>query len=164
MFINDTTASTGAVISKNQLYRYVLWRIWNERRERVNFIMLNPSTAGKTENDHTIIRCINYALYWGFGGMYVTNLFAFRSTDPNKMKSAPHPIGRLNNKYLKRYSEKCPMVILAWGRDGCFKNRDEEVLKLIGEKDKIYCIEKSSIGFPKHPARLAGHLKPMPFY
>lgn len=130
----------------------------------VNFVMLNPSTADELKDDRTIKRCIKFVMDWGGGGIYVTNLFAFRTKNPKIMKQSRNPIGKSNDRYLKYYSKKCQMVILAWGGEGGFKNRDKEVLKMIGQKHKIYCIEKSLSGFPKHPVRLAGHLKPIPFY
>ena len=50
------------------------------------FIGLNPSTADETKNDPTIRRCINFAKDWGYGGVMIANLFAFRSTSPEIMK------------------------------------------------------------------------------
>jgi len=49
------------------------------------FIGLNPSTADETSDDPTLTRCINYAKYWGFGGVCMANLFAFRATKPSAM-------------------------------------------------------------------------------
>lgn len=46
------------------------------------FIMLTPSTADADTDDPTIRRCIGFAKSSGFGGLYVGNLFAYRSTQP----------------------------------------------------------------------------------
>ena len=72
----------GATFSKCKIYRYRLWRIWDAKKPTVLFIMLNPSTAGSTMDDPTIKRCIGFAKSWGYGGLYVGNLFAYRSTQP----------------------------------------------------------------------------------
>jgi hypothetical protein len=56
----------------------VLKRTWLEERPFVMFIGLNPSIADENEDDPTTRRCMRYAGSWGFGGLIVTNLFAFR--------------------------------------------------------------------------------------
>lgn len=72
----------GGVLSEYQSYRYRLWRIWDQVKPKVMFIMLTPSTADADTDDPTIRRCIGFAKSSGFGGLYVGNLFAYRSTQP----------------------------------------------------------------------------------
>jgi len=68
----------GAVLSSiNRQYRYVLWRIFDPAKGLVNFIGLNPSTADERIDDMTIRRCMRFASDWGYGGLLMTNLFAF---------------------------------------------------------------------------------------
>ena len=67
-----------ATLSADRVYRYVLKRTWLEERPFVMFIGLNPSIADENEDDPTTRRCMRYAGSWGFGGLIVTNLFAFR--------------------------------------------------------------------------------------
>ena len=55
----------GAKLSDDKLYRYSLWRIWDDKKPYVLFIGLNPSTADETEDDPTIRRCIGFAESWG---------------------------------------------------------------------------------------------------
>lgn len=74
--------NTNAILSEDRKYRYVLSRIWDESKPMVMIIGLNPSTADETKNDPTIIRCIDFAKSWGYGGVYMLNLFAFRATLP----------------------------------------------------------------------------------
>ena len=82
--------ASGAVFSPCERYRYKLWRVWDPARPLgcVMFLMLNPSTATDTEDDPTIRRCIGYARSWGYGGLYVGNLFAYRATDPADLRRA----------------------------------------------------------------------------
>ena len=47
-----------AVISKCRKYRYSLSREWNKDKEKVLFIMLNPSKADDKIDDPTVKRCI----------------------------------------------------------------------------------------------------------
>lgn len=51
--------------------------------------MLNPSTADAEIDDPTITRCIGFAKSWGFGGLMVGNLWAYRATDPKELKKIP---------------------------------------------------------------------------
>lgn len=78
----------GAKFSDCRKYRYTLWRIWNESEPCVMFIGHNPSTADEKEDDPTIRRCINYSRDWGYGGLYMVNLFAYRATDPKDLIAA----------------------------------------------------------------------------
>ncbi|HDR1569813.1 TPA: DUF1643 domain-containing protein, partial [Pasteurella multocida] len=73
--------NNNAIFSDCGTYRYVLWRIWDTLLPRITFIGLNPSTADESNDDPTIRRCINFAKKWGYGGIYMVNLFAYRSTD-----------------------------------------------------------------------------------
>ncbi|GAB6073605.1 hypothetical protein JCM15786_02620 [Nautilia lithotrophica] len=74
-----------AIFSKNRKYRYVLSRIWDDTKEKIVFIGLNPSTADETIDDPTVRKCIAYAKKWGYVGFYMLNLFAYRATEPGKM-------------------------------------------------------------------------------
>ncbi|MBK8271403.1 MAG: DUF1643 domain-containing protein [Planctomycetes bacterium] len=64
------------------------------------FIGLNPSTADETQDDPTVRRCIRYAQSWGYGALCMTNIFAYRSTDPLVMKRFDDPIGPKNDTAL----------------------------------------------------------------
>ena len=69
----------GAYFSPCRKYRYALWRIWNQNKPYAMFIGLNPSIADEVYDDPTIKRCINYSKSWGYGGVYMTNLFSYVS-------------------------------------------------------------------------------------
>lgn len=85
-----------AILSDDRKYRYSLSRVWDESKNKVMFIGLNPSTADETEDDPTIRRCINFAKSWGYVGLEMTNLFAFRATAPKDMKNTKEPIETVN--------------------------------------------------------------------
>src|SRR3546814_16904510 len=74
-----------------------LWRIWDDTKPQCMFIMLNPSTADADLDDPTIRRCIGFAKSWGYGGLQVCNLFAYRSTEPRellKVRSEERRVGK----------------------------------------------------------------------
>ena len=150
-----------ALFSPCSLYRYELTRKWGDGG-RVNFIMLNPSTAGAIEPDPTVTRCINFAKDWGFGGLVVTNLYAFRSTDPNVMKLAADPIGPDNDEIIKTNVAECGLVVCAWGNNAT-TGRAAHVLTLIRDAGKVpHALRMTSLRHPSHPLYLPSNLKPQP--
>lgn len=149
-----------AILSEDRKYRYILSRIWDETKPTVLFIGLNPSTADENEDDPTIRRCINFAKNWGFGGLLMANLFAFRSTKPQALFSAQDPIGSENNYYIKEYAEKSELIIACWGNHGRFNNRSQQVYELI---DSLNCLDTNKSGEPKHPLYIRSDAKPKPY-
>ena len=69
------------------------------------FIGLNPSTADEVDDDRTIKRCISYAKQWGYGGIIMANLFAYRTSSPNVMMDSHDPIGKENDAWLVKLAE-----------------------------------------------------------
>jgi hypothetical protein len=124
----------------------------------VNFIGLNPSTADENTDDPTIIRCVNFAKSWGYGGIYMTNLFAYRSTDPKKIKKVDHPIGNENNQYLKDYHFASALSVACWGSNGTYLDRDVQVIKMFRQ---LYCLKMNKSKTPTHPLYLKSDLKPV---
>ncbi len=118
-----------ATLSNCRRYRYDLWRRWDDSKPFAMFIGLNPSTADETLDDPTIRRCINFAKSWGYGGLCMTNLFAFRATDPADMKT--HEEDRwacdANLLQIANHSAKAGVVVAAWGVHGVHCNRDRTV-------------------------------------
>jgi len=147
-----------AVISDCRKYRYSLSRKWDKKLPCVTFCGLNPSTADDTSDDPTMIRCINFAKSWGYGSLYMINLFAIRCTDSGLLKSKPNIIGKYNDFTIKSRSKLSEVVIACWGTKGSLYGRDKEVIDLIG--DKLYFLELSKDGFPKHPLYLKKTLRP----
>ena len=90
-------AASVAIYSDCERYRYSLTRVWDETGGRVHFVMLNPSTATEVQNDPTVERCERRARALGYGAFCVTNIFAWRDTDPKQMRVARDPIGPAND-------------------------------------------------------------------
>jgi hypothetical protein len=122
---------TDAKLSDCRKYRYALWRTWDESKSYAVFVGLNPSKADETEDDPTIIRCINFAKEWGYGGLRMTNLFAYRATEPNEMMSAQDPVGSENDIWLKNLAKDAGVIVAAWGNNGNYLGRSKEVLMML---------------------------------
>lgn len=147
-----------AQFSSCKQYRYSLYRQWAEARENIPLVWigLNPSKAETYKNDNTVTRCIRFSMYMGAVSMVMLNLFAFRATSPAWMKSQEDPIGPDNDCNIKYWIGDRTKVIVCWGSDGSFMNRDKEVMDLILPRcGKIYCLGTTLDGFPRHPSRLA---------
>jgi hypothetical protein len=149
---------TDAKLSSCRKYRFALWRTWDDSKPFVMIIGLNPSTADEVENDPTIIRCINFAKYWGYGGVCMANLFAYRATDPSVMKSKIDPVGTENDMWLTNLAQDAGIVVAAWGNDGSHLNRSSVVKELL---PNLHYLKMNKSGEPAHPLYLKGDLKPI---
>jgi len=149
-----------ATFSPCRKYRYTLWRHWGSlfASGYAMFIGLNPSTADETIDDPTVRRCIGYAQDWGYAGLCMMNLFAFRATLPKDMKTVEDPVGPDNDRALVEIAEYAKVIIAAWGNHGMYMGRDEEVKLIIPEPLRYLRLTKD--GYPGHPLYLPKELKP----
>ena len=145
-----------AIFSSCRTYRYSLSRIWDKKKKYVLFIGLNPSTANEEEDDPTIRRCVIYAKNWGYGGIMMVNLFAYRTSLPSNLKKVKYPVGKDNDKYIVTLSKKADITIAAWGNNGNLYSRDKQVLELI---PILMCLKLNKSGQPAHPLYLSKNLK-----
>ncbi|TAF48654.1 MAG: DUF1643 domain-containing protein [Runella slithyformis] len=155
-----------AILSENKRYRYMLTRIWDESKPMVMWVMLNPSTADASNDDPTIRKCIAFAKSWGYGGIYVGNLFAFRATNPKRLLQITEPIGAENEEYIRMYAEKVDKVICAWGNPVIIDRIWQPVLRkvLTFEHTKLHYLALCKDGeTPKHPLYLNSKLVPVAF-
>ena len=152
-----------AIFDKDRIYRYVLWREWpmldgEERqgfgpeRAYAMFIGLNPSSADEIQDDPTIRRCKAFAKSWGYGRMCMTNLFAFRATNPNEMIAIADPIGPDNDEWLNKLAKDACVLVAAWGEHGKHRGRSAEI---ISRFSNLKCFGTNKSGSPKHPLYLS---------
>lgn len=146
-------------------YRYTWKLIWDRELPPVAFIGLNPSTADELRPDPTVRRCIGYAKAWGYGGLIMLNLFAFRATDPRDMKAQDDPVGPANDEMLINVvmfdvQDNGGIVVAAWGAHGTWKNRAAGVRAMFEEDGILHYLKLTKDGHPGHPLYLKGDLKP----
>lgn len=173
------TTERKCVFSPCGKYRYTLWREWGDEALRnfepedphhqylignpsqyVQFIGLNPSTATDTVDDPTIRRCKDFARRWGFGAMCMTNLFAFRATDPNDMKVAVEPVGTDNDRWLLKIASEAGLVVAAWGNHGLYMGRYACVYRLL---PNLHCFRVTKHRQPQHPLYMPSSSTPVPY-
>jgi len=151
----------GAKFSRCRRWRYLLWRCWDEAKPVANFLMLNPSTADEFKLDPSCTRARNYAERWGFGALVVTNIFGWRATDPQDMKSAKDPVGRGNDMAILQAAKEATLVVCAWGNHGLYLERAERVTALLRrESVELSFLRMNGEGQPAHPLYLPSSLTP----
>jgi hypothetical protein len=126
--------------------------------------MLNPSTADEFKNDPTVERCERRARALGFGAFRVTNIFAYRATDPKVMRAAEDPVGPHNDAAILEACDWAASVVCAWGTHGAYLSRGEEVIDLLKRAGvRPLTLGLSKHGHPKHPLYIGYAVQPTPW-
>ena len=154
---------TGAEFDPTGAYRYSLWREWDARAPAVAFVMLNPSTADAAKDDPTIRRCASFARSWGYGSLEVVNLFAYRASEPKRLRQTPDPIGPANDDYLVDAADRVQTVVVAWGVHGALMDRGLEVSRLLAGRSQLHCLGFTQAGQPRHPLYIRRETVPVLF-
>lgn len=145
--MKDLFGEQGALFSDCRRYRYFLYRVWNKNKPVLLFIGLNPSTGNEHKDDPTILRVKRFASDWGYGGVYMMNLFAWISKKPAHLKTCADPIGN-NDHHLSQIGLIAKDVLFAWGAFKETEGRDKVIIKMF---PKAICLGKNTNGSPKHP-------------
>jgi len=148
-------------------YRRKLYRPLAGESPLCMFVMLNPSSAGATDNDPTVTRCIGYAKRWGYSGLYVGNLFDLVSTDPIALINGGVVLTPENDTALVDMATETVAsggkIIAAWGVQGRLFCRSNDVRRLLRPIGDLYCLRKTKDGSPSHPLYLPANLLPVPY-
>lgn len=151
----STPMTKGAILSGCNSYRYLLWRIWDHALPLCGFCMLNPSVADAEVDDPTMIRCMGFAQLWGFGGIVLCNLFAWRSTDPKKLDGAhAQAVGPHNDDAIRAACWATGRMVMAWGAYPA-SERVFVVRRILRASNELGHLGRTVGGAPKHPVRLA---------
>lgn len=146
----DLFGQSGATFSPCQKYRYVLWRTWDETLPKAMCIGLNPSNANETKDDPTILNLKSALNKLGFGGFYMTNLYAFISSKPEALRSCDDPWW-INQYCLLETATKADTVIFCWGS---FKGVEQRVVKVLTLFNDAKIFGRNKDGAPMHPLSL----------
>ena len=165
----EMNVKSGASFSSCREYRYLLWRRWswlNDQPRWLNVIGLNPSTADESKDDPTIRRCIRFAKDWGYGGVTILNLYAYRATDPRVMRRFLHDggdiIGPENDAYITRLT-KDKDVVAAWGNHADWERASDVEYILRVNAATLSVLKQNANSSPAHPLYLSAQLRPYPW-
>lgn len=148
--------SPAAVMSEGEKHRYLLTRQLKKDGDTLVVGLLNPSTADHKSDDPTAMKIIGFAERMDFARLIMFNAFAYRATNPNKLYTVNDPVGRLNDAAtlaaLKFATNKRPSLVVGWGVNGQFMERDKRVVELIKSYDRRpYALGINRNRTPKHP-------------
>jgi hypothetical protein len=130
-------------------YRYRLFRKWtNTQLKPLLWVMLNPSTADDKIEDATIRRCIDFSNRWGYGSLFVGNLYAYRATNPYDLVMPDEAESLINTDHLLEMMVLSDRVVCAWGTRGF--NYPPWFLG-----DRLWHLGLTKEGYPKHPLYLS---------
>lgn len=132
----------------------------------VLWLMLNPSTADESVNDPTVERCQRRTQTMSngrYGGYYVCNIFALRSTDPTALYAAADPVGPGNDAAIIERAREAELVICGWGNHGQLNGRGRQVLSMLrGYGIETRCLRVTGAGEPGHPLYIGYSVQPRP--
>lgn len=158
----------GAILrGDGDMYRYVLWRIWDDTQPAMLWVMFNPSTADHMQDDPTIRRCMHFAKRERHGGIRVVNLFAFRSKEPTQLREVEDPVGPRNDDFIMRNAAETynqgGMVVAGWGALTYQNRATHETARVATVLQKfadysipVFCLGVTAAGHPRHPLYVIG--------
>jgi hypothetical protein len=160
--LNRPEENSCALFGADTRYRYRLWRLWASETSDlpvVKWIMLNPSTADSSKDDPTIRKCKKFARRWGYGGIFVANLFALRATNPKELYKVDlaTAIGPGNDGHILQILASHPGPnIAAWGQHGNLGGRAKALMDLCKAHEiKLQALKIAKDGVtPWHPLYL----------
>lgn len=97
--------------------------------------------------------------------MIITNVFAYRSTNPKMLWAVKDPVGPENDAAILRVMLHCDSVVVGWGSIGAaFPTRIQVVRSILEKKGQdIMCLGTTKGMAPRHPLYLANDTKLIPW-
>jgi len=145
-----------AIFDDNRFYRYSLSRMWDDTKEKMVYIMINPSVGDERVEDRTLDRCIQFARDFGYGSLEVVNLFAMITTKPDVLKTVTKEvaIGPKNQYYIDRALSSASLIVAAWGTNIIIHKRHRDVFDMFSEYTLHRLGPATKDGHPPHPLYL----------
>ncbi len=165
-----------AFFSECGRYRYLLRHSWEEGGDLVVFIGLNPSTATHRTDDPTLRRCLGFARIFGYGGFAITNLFAFRATEPQdllsvlEIKGPENHLGMVVSGHPPPSYPKPKTLVACWGAHARGLLGNVGLLRVVEVMQQaqrmgidLHCLGTTKGGAPRHPLYLPKRVKLEPY-
>ena len=137
-----------ASFSIDKKERYSLSREWDKSKNKILYIMFNPSRADDDRDDPTIRRLINFTKKFDYGGFLVGNIFTKITPNPKEIDKSGG-ITDKNFEELLKLINKVDQIVYAWGNS----IEEPRIFKELILKPK--CFGKNFNGTPKHPLYLS---------
>lgn len=137
-----TTLTTTAEFSDNGKKRYLLTKVWDDKKPRLAIIMLAPSEASGIELDNTTMLVLNNASRLGYGSVSVVNLF---STIGDFNLGCAEEDDKDNIKVVEKVAKASDIIVYASGvgkaTNKSFIKRQNQILQLLKPyENKLRCL------------------------
>jgi len=142
-----------AEYSEDRIYRWSYERRWAPGAS-LCWVGLNPGT-GDTDDGRrpTLGRVVSWAKREQCAAVSVVNLFSFRSTDPDALRSAEVDIvGHRTDGVITAASQRARITLAAWGGNKAIGTRSQRVMHLLCDP---VCAGTTKSGEPRHPLYVA---------
>lgn len=157
--------SRGATVSDDGLYRYDLWRRWDDG-PLLGWVMCNPSTGDADQDDRTVRRCCGFARREGFAGIVIRNLYAYRTPYPSDLEAAARSgvdvVGPANDGWLQDLAGpaarfRVPKVVAAWGAMSSLRAANPNARELFALRTLRGRLHRLTAAEGMNPGPLAPH-------
>jgi hypothetical protein len=140
-------------------YRYRLERETGIVGPTAAVIMVNPSTATASRDDHTIRKLHGFAQCFRIGRFIVGNKFARIATNIRDLRTADDPVGPENDAHIERILRDADIHIVAWGHlsklPPALRGRWRDVVRIADRVGyRLMCLGTALDGQPRHPLML----------
>jgi len=138
----ETTLTTTALYSEDNTKKYLIRKVWDEKKPSLTIILLAPSTGSDVALDSTTMLTLNNAYRLGYGSLSIVNLFA--TLDDFTFESAEDE-DKENLKVILAEAKSCDTLVYAPGvgkaKSQAFQKRSEQVLsQLKPYEKKLKCL------------------------
>lgn len=140
---------SGAQFDDLRMHRYALWRHWADGEGHCMWIGLNPSTADHAKDDPTIRKCCGFAKRWGFGGIYMLNLYTQISTNPKFL--IEDGLSSEAADLFRQYATCAGRIVACWGAFRAACAGLWRVQPMLPDGAELSCLGVTQNGAPKHP-------------
>jgi hypothetical protein len=142
-----------------------LERRWNDSLTHFTYILLNPSSAGATEDDGTTRKLFQITRANGGGSYELVNIFALVDTAQTCLRH-PSAVGETheaNDWWIGQVIARSQKLVAGWGdgmpddaqsggRQATILKRARAVLPMIGDRP-MWCVVMNRSHSPRHPGR-----------
>lgn len=161
------TVRGDALFSACGRYRPLLARTWVPNPTRwLLWVGMNPSTAGKDEDDPTVQRETKRTRGLGYDGYLKANVLDYRATKPRQLL-APGVVANSadNHATILRLATMSEAVVMAHGNlPPVFADlADRLTAQLMAGGHRLLCLGQNKNGSPKHPLYLSDDTPLLPY-
>lgn len=161
MNVNSVVRSK-SIFSKDikKKHRYLLKKVWDSEKPVATIIMLNPrEETDALYLDKSVMLFMNYCISKRFGGLYIVNLFSYRSDSVKKLKKINYSDRYDSNtdKWIEHAVKSSSVIYIGWGsnknkiirinkvKEMLRKYSSNKIIRLTTDDNKAVHISRSTL-------------------